>query len=148
MSFSFREADLADAAQLAAIEQLVFTTPWTEEAFQSEFQTNQYAHYLLLEQDGEIVGYAGIWRVLDEGHITNIAVKPDYQGQHLGEALLRELLHEAVEEGVLRVTLEVRVSNKKAQNLYRKLNFQNGALRRRYYPDNAEDALVMWVDLS
>ncbi|WP_099221557.1 ribosomal protein S18-alanine N-acetyltransferase [Listeria costaricensis] len=148
MSFSFREAGLADASELATIERLVFSTPWTEAAFQSEFETNEYAHYLLLERDGEIVGYAGIWRVLDEGHITNIAVKPDYQGQHLGEALLRELLREASEQGVLRVTLEVRVSNTRAQNLYRKLNFQNGALRRRYYPDNAEDALVMWVDLS
>ncbi|EFR96227.1 ribosomal-protein-alanine acetyltransferase, partial [Listeria ivanovii FSL F6-596] len=82
-----------------------------------------------------------------EGHVTNIAIHPDYQGNHYGEALLREMIRIAKDCGVIRITLEVRVSNDVAQGLYKKLGFQNGAIRKNYYPDTKEDALVMWVDL-
>ncbi|MBC1482846.1 ribosomal protein S18-alanine N-acetyltransferase [Listeria sp. FSL L7-1485] len=143
----FKEATLADLKSIMHVEKASFTVPWTEAAFRNEFIINQYASYILATYNGEVVGYAGIWLVLDEGHVTNIAIHPDYQGNHYGEALLREIIRMAKERGVIRITLEVRVSNDVAQGLYKKLGFQNGAIRKNYYPDTKEDALVMWVDL-
>ncbi|EUJ59227.1 ribosomal protein S18-alanine N-acetyltransferase [Listeria fleischmannii] len=144
---SFRKAGEEDIDALLQIEHAVFSSPWSREAFLNEFKINQYAHYLLAVLDGEVVGYGGVWLVLDEGHVTNIAIHPDFQGNHYGEALLVALLDLAKQSGVTAMTLEVRVTNTRAQNLYRKYNFQNGAIRKRYYPDNGEDALVMWVNL-
>ncbi|EFS02547.1 ribosomal-protein-alanine acetyltransferase [Listeria seeligeri FSL S4-171] len=144
---SFREATIADLKSIMNVENASFTVPWTEAAFRNEFIINQYAYYILATYNDEVVGYAGIWLVLDEGHVTNIAIHPDYQGNHYGEALLREMIRIAKERGVIRITLEVRVSNDVAQGLYKKLGFQDGAIRKNYYPDTKEDALVMWVDL-
>ncbi len=144
---SFREATIADLKSIMNVENASFTVPWTEAAFRNEFIINQYAYYILATYNDEVVGYAGIWLVLDEGHVTNIAIHPDYQGNHYGEALLREMIWIAKERGVIRITLEVRVSNDVAQGLYKKLGFQDGAIRKNYYPDTKEDALVMWVDL-
>ena len=92
---------------------------------------------------GTVVGYAGLWLVLDEGHITTIAVHPDLRGQGLGELMLVRLIEIAQEMGAKRMTLEVRVSNEVAQNLYRKYTFKVEGVRRRYYSDNDEDALLM-----
>lgn len=144
---SFREATIADLKSIMNVENAAFTVPWTEAAFRNEFIINQYAYYILATYNDEVVGYAGIWLVLDEGHVTNIAIHPDYQGNHYGEALLREMIRIAKDCGVIRIILEVRVSNDVAQGLYKKLGFQNGAIRKNYYPDTKEDALVMWVDL-
>ncbi|EUJ42469.1 ribosomal protein S18-alanine N-acetyltransferase [Paenilisteria rocourtiae] len=142
----FRQATVADVKSLLRIENAVFTSPWSEKAFRNEFYTNQYAYYLVAEQNEAVIGYAGVWLILDEGHITNIAVHPDYQGKGYGQALLAKLLDTATEKGVIRLTLEVRVSNMQAQKLYRKFGFKDGAIRKQYYPDNQEDALVMWVE--
>ncbi|MBC1934631.1 ribosomal protein S18-alanine N-acetyltransferase [Listeria seeligeri] len=144
---SFREATITDLKSIMDVEIASFTVPWTEAAFRNEFIINQYAYYILATYNDEVVGYAGIWLVLDEGHVTNIAIHPDYQGNHYGEALLREMIRIAKDRGVIRITLEVRVSNDVAQGLYKKLGFQDGAIRKNYYPDTKEDALVMWVDL-
>lgn len=92
---------------------------------------------------GAVVGYAGLWLVLDEAHVTTIAVRPDLRGQGLGELLLVRLFESAQEMGADRVTLEVRMSNKVAQNLYRKYTFTEQGVRRRYYSDDNEDALIM-----
>lgn len=143
----FREATVGDLKSIMNVENAAFTVPWTEAAFRNEFIINQYAYYLLAIHEEQTVGYAGVWLVLDEGHITNIAIHPDYQGNHYGEALLREMIRVAKERGIVRMTLEVRVSNDVAQGLYKKLGFQDGAIRKNYYPDTKEDALVMWVDL-
>lgn len=143
----FREATVADLKSIMRIENAAFTVPWTEAAFRNEFIINQYAYYLLATYKEEVVGYAGVWLVLDEGHITNIAIHPDYQGNHYGEALFRKMIQVAKDRSVVRMTLEVRVSNNIAQGLYKKLGFQDGAIRKNYYPDTKEDALVMWVDL-
>lgn len=93
-----------------------------------------------------IVGFAGLWLMVDEAHITTIAVHPDYRGQGVGETLLSALIGIAYEIGARMVTLEVRVSNAVAQNLYRKYGFKEAGIRRRYYSDNHEDALIMWTD--
>jgi len=86
--------------------------------------------------------------VIDEAHVTNVAVLPQFRGQKLGEALMRRLMETAKQHVAATMTLEVRVSNHVAQSLYRKLGFRNGGIRKRYYPDNFEDALVMWVKLT
>src|SRR5579864_2622100 len=93
-----------------------------------------------------IVGYAGIWIMTDEAHITTIASHPDVRGQGVGELLLVALIHRGMEIGARWMTLEVRASNSVAQNLYRKYTFKEMGVRRRYYSDNGEDALVMWTD--
>ena len=100
----------------------------------------------LQEELRSIVGYAGIWVMTDEAHITTIAVDPDYQGNGLGELLLVALIDRAQHIGAHWLTLEVRVTNKVAQALYEKYTFKEMGLRRRYYSDNGEDALVMWTD--
>ena len=93
-----------------------------------------------------IVGYAGLWLMTDEAHVTTIAVAPESQGYGIGELLLLGLIDRAQQIGARWLTLEVRVSNKVAQNLYEKYTFKEMGLRRRYYSDNNEDALVMWTD--
>ena len=93
-----------------------------------------------------IVGYAGLWLMTDEAHVTTIAVDPDFQGNGLGEVLLVALIDRAKEIGARWLTLEVRVTNEVAQRLYEKYTFKEMGVRRRYYSDNGEDALVMWTD--
>lgn len=93
-----------------------------------------------------IIGFAGLWLMVDEAHITTIAIHPDYRRRSLGEFLLVSLIDIAYSIGAKWVTLEVRVSNSTAQNLYRKYGFREAGVRRRYYSDNQEDALIMWTD--
>jgi ribosomal-protein-alanine N-acetyltransferase len=138
------EQDIDDVLE---IEQKSFATPWSREAFYNELTQNQFAVYVVLEEEEKVIGYCGVWIVVDEAHITNVAMLPDYRGRKLGEALMRKIIEVAVEMGAKTMTLEVRVSNFTAQSLYRKLGFQDGAIRKNYYTDNQEDALVMWVNL-
>jgi ribosomal-protein-alanine N-acetyltransferase len=100
----------------------------------------------LEEELRSIVGYAGIWVMTDEAHVTTIASHPEARGQGVGEFLLVALIHRGIEVGARWMTLEVRASNTVAQNLYRKYTFKEMGVRRRYYSDNGEDALVMWTD--
>jgi ribosomal-protein-alanine N-acetyltransferase len=93
-----------------------------------------------------IIGFAGLWLMVDEAHITTIAMHPDFRRRGLGEFMLVSLIDIAYSIGAKWVTLEVRVSNHSAQNLYRKYGFREAGLRHRYYSDNQEDALIMWTD--
>ena len=93
-----------------------------------------------------IIGFAGLWLMVDEAHITTIAMHPDFRQRGLGEFLLVSLIDTAYEIGARWVTLEVRVSNSVAQSLYRKYGFHQAGVRHRYYSDNQEDALIMWTD--
>lgn len=93
-----------------------------------------------------IVGYAGLWLMVDEAHVTTIATHPNYRHRGLGELLLTSLIDIAYDIGARQMTLEARVSNTVAQNLYRKYGFHEAGIRRRYYSDNGEDALIMWTD--
>jgi len=138
---------LSDLDRIIAIECMAFSAPWSRMAFQGELGDNQFAHYIVALTDGMIVGYAGMWMIIDEAHITTIAVSPDYQGQGIGEMVMRQLIGLAVTLGCLRMTLEVRVSNYVAQKLYEKLGFVSYGLRPGYYSDNNEDALIMWLEL-
>ncbi|WP_088014996.1 ribosomal protein S18-alanine N-acetyltransferase [Gottfriedia acidiceleris] len=147
-SVAFRKMKEEDLDQIVEIEKKSFPTPWTYEAFYNELYSNQFANYVVAEVDEKIIGYCGLWVVIDEGHITNIAILPDYRGVGLGEKLLRAVMETAKNLGADTLTLEVRVSNHVAKGLYRKLGFQDGGIRKSYYTDNFEDALVMWVNLK
>jgi ribosomal-protein-alanine N-acetyltransferase len=147
-TMTFRLMRIEDIDQVLIVERQSFTLPWSREAFYNELNHNQYAKYLVIEDEGMIAGYCGAWIVIDEAHITNIAILPEYRGLKLGEELLRKMIDVALSMGVIRMTLEVRVSNMVAQSLYKKLGFQTGGIRKNYYTDNQEDAYVMWVNLT
>ncbi|KIL50589.1 ribosomal protein S18-alanine N-acetyltransferase [Jeotgalibacillus soli] len=145
---TFRWMTMDDIDAVMSVEEQSFSSPWKRVAFENELTINEFAKYLLLEWEGEIVGYCGMWLIVDEAHITNVAILPNYRGKKLGEALMRQIMMIATASGAKSMTLEVRVSNLIAQSLYRKLGFHNGGIRKQYYSDNQEDALVMWVNLK
>ncbi|MEQ6391277.1 ribosomal protein S18-alanine N-acetyltransferase [Bacillaceae bacterium S4-13-58] len=142
-----REMELEDVDQVHNIEELSFATPWSKEAFINEIEQNKFATYIVLELEGVIVGYCGIWLVIDEAHITNIAILPEFRGKKLGEFLFKHVIDFAKKKGATLLSLEVRVSNIVAQKLYRKFGLIPGGIRKNYYVDNQEDAVVMWVNL-
>jgi ribosomal-protein-alanine N-acetyltransferase len=135
----------ADLPAVLRIEGLSFTTSWPMNAFANEIRDNKLAHYVVGRLDGQIVAYGGIWVILEDSHITTIAVHPDYRRLKLGEEMLLQLLDRAIAQGASWITLEVRESNDAAQKLYRKYGFTTVSTRRGYYSDNGENALVMWA---
>ena len=143
----FRRMVLSDVERIMEIEPLCFTAPWSREAYYAELTQNHFARYTVAELAGEVIGYGGIWVIIDEAHVTNIAIHPDYQGRHYGEQLMRMLIAQALSHGVRHMTLEVRVSNRTAQRLYEKMGFVPHGIREGYYTDNNEDAIVMWAQL-
>lgn len=144
----FRRMTLHDISGVLEVEHVSFTLPWTRDAFFNEITNNMFAKYMVMTVGERIIGYAGMWTVLNEAHITNIAVHPEYRGKRLGERLFRELVLLARSQHMERMTLEVRVSNHIAQRLYTKFGFISLGVRRGYYSDNQEDALIMWSDLE
>ncbi|WAH36668.1 ribosomal protein S18-alanine N-acetyltransferase [Alicyclobacillus dauci] len=138
---------LQDLDQVLQVEHRSFTAPWSRQAFLGELVENRLARYVVAEYDGRIAGYGGLWLIMDEGHVTNIAVDPDFRGLKLGDRLLRTLMSMCAASGGRKMTLEVRVSNTVAQNLYHKYGFERVGLRKGYYTDNKEDAIIMWADL-
>jgi ribosomal-protein-alanine N-acetyltransferase len=144
----FRPMELTDLPQIEQVENRSFSSPWPRQAFYNELVFNQFAHYTVVTVDDQVVGYCGFWLILDEAHITNIAIHPDYRGQGLGEATLVYVMDLARKLGAEKMTLEVRVSNVIAQSLYEKLGFVRSGLRKEYYTDNKEDAVIMWVTLN
>ena len=136
---------LDDIPAILQIETLSFVSTWPPNAFVNELRDNKLAHYFVGRLDGNIVAYGGIWVILEDSHVTTIAVHPDVRGQRLGEEMLVHLLDEAIARDASWVTLEVRESNDVAQRLYRKYGFTVVSTRRGYYSDNNESALVMWA---
>ena len=143
--YIIRRMTLADVDGVAAVEAATFPTPWSRDAFVSEMK-NVAARYMVAEKDGRIIGFAGAWIILDESHITNIAVLQDERGQGIGRALTEGLMQYLSNLGAAYATLEVRKSNEVAQNLYVSLGFIKLGVRKRYYEDNGEDALIMVCD--
>ncbi len=136
----------ADIPAVQAIEREVFTSPWPRNAYASELSQNRQAHYLVLRDGDEIIGYGGLWKVGDEAHVTTIGVRARSQGQGLGTALFAALIQRSYELGARWVTLEVRVGNAHAMRLYERFGFRPIGRRRGYYTDNGEDAVIMWSD--
>lgn len=145
---TFRKMTIHDVNEVYEIEKQSFTLAWTKEAFEQEMLKNEFAYYVLAETQEGVVGYCGMWLVMDEAHITNIAISLKERGKKFGEALMKEAIETAKAQGAKLMTLEARVSNIAALNLYRKLGFQNGGIRKGYYTDNQEDAIVMWVNFD
>ena len=139
-----RPANENDIKTLTEIDEICFSAPWSEKSFTDEIMNNNIASYLVAEVAGKVVGYAGLWVILEEGHITNVAVHPDFRGKGLAKKLLTELLAAAEEAGANIFTLEVRASNESAIALYESFNFKSVGLRKKYYEDNGEDAVIMW----
>ncbi len=137
---------LADIDQVEEIERATFAIPWSRASLEREVMENVCARYLVVRDGPEILGYAGMWFVIDEAHVTNVAIRQDARGQGIGEALMRELIRLAAQSGMTWMTLECRRSNLVAQNLYHKLGFVDVGYRKRYYEDNREDALVMALE--
>lgn len=127
-----------------AVEEATFSIPWTRKDFEREMTENNLAIYYVAVADGKIVGYAGMWHVITEGHITNVAVLEDYRKQGIGDALMNQLEQVALEKEMIGITLEVRINNTPAQRLYHKHGYRAEGLRKNYYPDTHEDAVIMW----
>ena len=119
---------------------------WSKESFLNELSNNLARYYSVYANTGELVAYAGCWQILEEVHITNIAVSPDFRRQKIAERLLRQLIDDCYKNKAKYLTLEVRVSNIAAINLYKKYGFKSLGVRKGYYQNNNEDALIMWTE--
>lgn len=162
---------LEDVPTVGAIERLVFSRPWPMDAYNYELLENPQSHYLVArlkgrqrpparrglaaklrqaivgaELDETLLGYGGLWLMVDEAHISTLAVRVEWQGRGIGELLLASLIEKAMELQAALVTLEVRVSNYRAQNLYKKYGFHQAGIRYRYYSDNNENAFIMTTE--
>ena len=135
-----------DLAAVQEIERESFPTPWPPHAYRSELETNRLAHYIVARYDDQLVGFAGMWLMVDEAHITTFAVRRTWRRQGVGERLLLALLDLAQARGAREATLEVRPSNHPARRLYEKYGFALVGVRRRYYSDDNEDALILTTD--
>jgi ribosomal-protein-alanine N-acetyltransferase len=136
-----------DIAEVHEIERLSFSTPWPAYAFEQELRGNRLARYVVARTPmlghERVVGFAGVWLMGDEAHITTFGVHPDWRRQGVGSRLLLRLLELSLELHAARMTLEVRVGNLPAQELYRRFGFAIAGTRPRYYTDDGEDAFVM-----
>ncbi len=147
-----RKATENDIKRIAELEKICFPTePWTEAMIRADIVDNDQATYYVadMSDQGEpaetaVIGYVGVWQILDEGHITNVAVDPRYRRRRFGETLVLWMQDQTARKGVRSWTLEVRASNEAAINLYTKRGFIAEGVRRGYYQDNGEDAIIMW----
>ena len=142
-----RKMGMEDLDGVHAVECRSFSIPWSRQAFMDELG-NSCAVYFVAELHGRVIAYAGVWIILDEAHITNVAVDPDFRGRHIAKGLMIKILETANENYLTGITLEVRESNSVAICLYKQFGFQVEGRRKAYYSDNGEDALVMWRRLS
>jgi ribosomal-protein-alanine N-acetyltransferase len=134
-----------DLPHVHAIDEVSFSTPWPKNAFRFELLENPNGYCWVAELDTKLVGFVVCWLIVDEAHIATIAVHPKYRGQGISKALVTTGLREMIFKGALMATLEVRAGNNVAQSLYRHFGFEQVGLRRRYYKDTHEDALLMTV---
>ena len=140
-----RFAEEKDLPAMAEIERRCFHTPWSEESLRDDLTGNPLSVYMVLEaESGDVAGYMSLWRILDEGHINNVAVLPEYRRRGGASEMLEFMLEYSEKNGISSHTLEVRVSNEGAIGLYRKFGFKEAGVRKGYYEDNEEDALIMW----
>lgn len=141
-NYLIRRMTEQDVDAVVAIEEQVFTLPWSKESYLGELK-NQFATYLVCDKEAQVAGYVGIWVVFEEAHITNVAVAPQWRGQGLGRVLMEEAEKVARQKNALRILLEVRPSNYAALSLYQSLGYMETGRRKGYYSDNGEDAIIM-----
>ena len=143
MSGIIRPIAPQDVDRIAELEKICFITPWSRDAIAGELR-NKAAHYLVYEEAGQVEGYAGMWVLFDEVHITNVAVAPDHRRSGLGRRLMLCAMQHAMLHGANCMTLEVRESNLGAQALYAGLDFEKAGERKGYYYDTGESAYILW----
>ena len=139
-----RQAEERDIAAIEGLEQVCFSDPWSYESLEHDILNNKLSFYIVAEVEGTVCGYVGIWNIVDEGHITNVAVSPEYRRKHIASNMLDVLIASCEEAGVERFTLEVRAGNEPAKALYAGKGFKEISVRKGYYQDNGEDAIIMW----
>lgn len=148
LAIELRRLAEVDLDEVMEIEPVAFGSHhWSRQSFINELGNSLGSYFAAIDRaGGRLMGYSGFWLIGDEAHITTLAVHPDFRRRRVGEVLLINDLLVAQELGAKWVTLEVRVSNEKAQNLYFKFGFKNLGVLRKYYQDNSEDALVLWTE--
>lgn len=147
MMTEVRKMTVADIDRVYEIEVESFQTPWSRESIEKEVVENTLAEYFVLTLDDLVIGYGGMWLIMDELHITNVAVSKAYRGKGYSNVLIQALVDYGKENRFKHMTLEVRVSNHVAISLYEKFGFVGVGKRPKYYADSGEDALVMWKEL-
>ena len=147
MTLEFRHLEVRDLAAVEAIERRSYPTPWSRSMFAGELTKSSSVCLGAYDTDTDrLVAYLIISRYVDAWHVMNVAVAPDYRGRGIATRLLERLFELTAGDGRRGYTLEVRVSNRSAIRLYEKLGFKARGVRRGYYTDNREDAVIMWKD--
>ena len=146
LRFRVEPMTIDDLPAVHEIEVSSLTPPWPDDAYRSELTTNRLASYLVARVGEAVVGFGGMWLMVDEAHVTTFAVHPAWRRQRIGERILLALLDVAVARGAREATLEVRLSNLAARRLYEKYGFRPVGIRPRYYSNDGEDALIMTTD--
>ena len=147
LSIKIKPMEKTDIESVIKIAEMAYGEHhWSKDSFMSEL-SNELAHYFsVFDENNNLIAYCGCWQILEEVHITSIAVEPNSRKKHVGEALLTTMIDECYKNMVKYITLEVRVSNKAAIGLYEKYGFKSLGTRKGYYQDNNEDALIMWTE--
>ena len=145
-TISVRPMVMTDVDGVMAVEHDSFLTPWSRSAFEEELAQNRLARYIVAVENDEIVGYAGTWLVINEAHVTNVAVSGQRRREGIGRLLMQKLMDLARENDMESMTLEVRVSNAAARHLYEQLGFVEAGIRKNYYSETKEDALILWCE--
>ena len=147
LTIKIRLMEVTDVDGVIEIERRAYGEHhWSRDSFISEIKNELARYYCAVDDENKIIGYAGTWQILEEVHITNIAVDPNLHRMHIGEALLTRIIEDCYKNLVKYITLEVRVSNIAAINLYEKYGFKSFGVRKGYYQNNNEDALIMWTE--
>ncbi len=142
----FRPMLEVDLDQVVEIEKASMPSPWSRELFEAELKRDM-ARYFVAEEDGKVAGYMGYWEAPQEAHIINLAVGPSYRNRGIGQKMMEYCMEFAKKKGAGLATLEVRESNEAARRMYEKCGFRFVAIRKKYYSDNQEDAVVMLKDM-
>ncbi len=141
-----RPACSEDVDPIHNIEQQTFSDAWSRQSFVNEINNNEMAHYYVAQIEQDLVAYIGYWKILDQAHITNVAVLKDYRGKGIAKQLLKRIFEDIEAEKIASFTLECRVSNTPAISLYESFGFKSWGIRPKYYIDNNEDAVIMWLE--
>lgn len=144
MKIEILPMNLSHIDDVVFVEENTFSIAWSKNDFIREVTENNMAIYFVALVDGKVVGYAGMWHVINEGHITNVAVLHDFRRLGIGDLFMKEFFQIAEEREFIGITLEVRMNNSPAQKFYAKWGFRSEGIRKNYYADTKEDAIVMW----
>lgn len=141
----FRKMIIDDIDDVFEIETTSFSHPWSKQSFYDEMK-NERALYIVAIVEDKPIAYMGTWLIFDEAHVTNVAVLPQYRRLGIGQKLLKNMIDTVKQKGICSMTLEVRESNLPAQSMYQKLGFEAAGIRKNYYEDTKENAIIMWLN--